>query len=930
VSWIARLRNLLQRERMQRDIDEELRSHIEMRTEDYTAAGMSPEQARREAHIVFGGAVQTREDCRDVRGIPWVEGIFEDLRFGMRTLRKDRGYTFAAIVALALGIGANTALFTLFNSAVLRPLPVPEPDRVAEVYRTTPQFPFPGPFSYSDYVYYRDHNVSFTGVAAFFPQHLRMSRASLPPTTQSEGLSSFAGVGGPERLLGAAEPVMGLFVSGNYFSVMEIGPALGRNLLPEDDQSLGPPYPVLLSENFWQRRFGRDSNILGKNLMFSGISGTVVGITPRDFMGTRPEVPDVWLPLAAQQDSQRRLQDRNTLCCEIQARMKSGVSLQQAQAEMSVLTGALHQHYPDTDPQAVVSVERAEPFGAATHRGYQRLFYVALQPAIGLVLLIACANVAGLLLGRAASRQREIAVRLALGASRGRLIRQLLTEGVLIAQLAGGVSLVLTWWMLHALVKALSSSLVGSGLSDGGTLFLNVTPDPRVFLYTLGISLLTGVAFSLAPALQATKPALSSALKEEGAGFGLRGRSRFRGWTIATQIAVCLMLLIGAGLLVQSSVRLLSTDYGFETRTVLDVSILNPAELGYSASRTEELNRLLRERLRALPGVRSIATVSRVPLGGNVTSTIIVPQGSEIVGDSRTGGQAAPFPYSLVSAEYFETLGISLLRGRSFTPQDVTNRAQVAIVSEALARRLWPGKDAIGERITIGSPSQTHFQFQQAPFLESSEIIGVARDVYSVTPIAPDPGALYLPQPTGQWDGNLLVRTNGDPRTVAAALTSEVHSLDRSLSVSFQSLDKVITSEGIFVGTRLCGILFAGIGLLGLILASVGIYSMVGYAVSRRTREIGIRMALGAARSDVLRLVLADSMRPILSGIAVGIVLGTALSRLLSALFQGLGLLDLTVLVVVSVFLTAIAMVAAYIPARRATTLDPAATLRFE
>lgn len=298
---------------------------------------------------------------------------------------------------------------------------------------------------------------------------------------------------------------------------------------------------------------------------------------------------------------------------------------------------------------------------------------------------------------------------------------------------------------------------MSSGLSDGGTLFLDIAPDARVFLFTVGVACLTGVAFTLVPALQATKPNLISAIKEEGSPFGLRGKSRFRGWMVATQVAVCLTLLIGAGMLVMSSVRLLSRDPGFETKNVLNVSVLNPQDLGYSTPRTSELRRVLEERLRSLPGVESVASASRVPLGGNVTSTSIVPVGAQAAIDARPGFQTTQFPYSLVSSEYFAALDIPLVRGRSFTPQEVQAAAPVAVVSDALARRLWPNDDPIGKRVTIGFPSQTHFQFQESIYSESTEVIGVARDVYSATAINPDPGAIYLPQRTAQWDQSLLV-----------------------------------------------------------------------------------------------------------------------------------------------------------------------------
>lgn len=858
-----------------------------------------------------------------------MDTLWQDLRFGLRTLRKDRGYTFAAIAALALGIGVNVALFTLFNGVVLQSLPVPEPNKVVAIYRTTPQLPFLGLFSYPDYVYYRDHNTSFAGVSAMSPAHLRMSGAPPSAESQATGLSNFAGISGPEQLLGASEPVNGLFVSANYFSVMSVNPVFGRSLLPGDDQGTGSPYAVLLSENYWQRRFGGDPNILGKHLLLSGISATVVGITPRDFMGERPVVPDVWLPLAAQQSPQRRLQDRTSLCCQLEARLKPGITLQQSEAEVALLTNAIKQENPETEQRAIVSVKPAVPFGFQAHSVFQVL-YLVIQMAMGLVLLIACANVAGLLMGRAAARQKEIAVRLALGASRRRLVRQLLTEGVLIAQLAGGLSVLLTWWMLDTSVKALSSSLINSGLSDGGTLLFNVTPDARVFLYTCGIALLTGIIFALLPALQATKPNLTSALKAEGALFGSGGRSRFRGWMVATQIAVCLMLLISAGVLVRSSVRLLSVDPGFETSQVLNVSILNPEELGYPASRVEELQRVLRERLRALPGVKSLAVTSDVPLGGNVRSTLVVPQGSEVTGDPRASGQAPQYPYSFVSPEYFETLSIPLLRGRSFTSQEIATQAPVAIISQALAQRLWPGEDAIGRRVTIGSPAQTHFPGQQVIYSESSEVIGIARDIHGVSIIAPDAGALYLPKPPGRWDQHLLVRVEGDPRRVMAALASEVQAVDRNLSVSLQTLDQMLTSDAYFVATRLGSILSAAIGLLGLILASVGIYSMVGYTVSQQTREIGIRLALGAQPRDVLKLVVGQAALLAVIGVGIGLAAALALTRLMSRLLFDVSATDPATFAAIALLLTAVALLASYIPARRAMKVDPMVALRYE
>jgi predicted permease len=926
---MRRLRALFSKDRMEKQLEKELRFHIEQQVRDNAAAGMTEEQARREAMLAFGGAEQIKEECRDERGVNWFEDALQDLRFGLRLLRKDRGYTFAALLALALGIGANTALFALFNGVALRPLPVTEPERVVSLYRSTAQLPFPGPFSFVDYEYIRDHSALFAFVSANSAAHLRMSGVSSSVNSQPSGSANILGISGPNQIQGGSEYVIGLFVTSDYFSVMGVSPVLGHGFRPGDDRGGAAVYPAMLSENFWERRFGRDPGILGKHVMFSGIPVVIAGITPRDFMGTRPGVPDVWIPIGAIRNPQPKPAERNNLCCFVEARLKPSARFDQVQAALPVLNAALHREHPDSDQKSQLRVEPAVPFGSG-HRAFDILFAV-FQPAIGLVLLIACANVAGLLLGRAAARQREIAVRLALGASRGRLVRQLVTEGILLAQIAGVISLGITWWMLRAGVRFVFATLASSGLTDNTTVPLNVAPDFRVFLYTVSIGMIAGLLFALAPALQATRPNLTSALKEESTPFGGTRKSRFRGWMVGTQIAVCLMLLLGAGMLVRSSIRLLTTDPGFDAPHVLDVSILNPLELGYTAARADQLHKEVLERLRALPGVKSIATASRVPLGGNVMNVIVYAQGSRIAGDPQALSQAPQFAFTFVSFKYFETLGIPLLRGRGFTEQEINGRAPVTILSAAVARTLWPGEDPIGKHVTIGSPAQASASFgRPLPFSASSEVIGIARDVYSVTSIAPDPGALYLPQLPGQWDQNLLVRTESDSRAVASAIASEVQSVDRNLSVSLQSLSKVITTEGGFVTTRVTGIVFSLIGLLGLVLASVGIYSMVGFTVSQQTREIGIRMALGAQRSDVLRLVLRRSMRPIAAGILAGMALGTALSFALSALFQGLKLLNAPVIAGVSLLLTAIALIASYLPARRAADLDPATSLRFE
>jgi predicted permease len=613
----------------------------------------------------------------------------------------------------------------------------------------------------------------------------------------------------------------------------------------------------------------------------------------------------------------------------VNGRLKPGVTLQQAQASLAVLSDAFHHEHPTADQKSGISVQQAVPYGRG-QRGFE-IGFVVFQPAIGLVLLVACANVAGLFLGKAATRRREIAVRLALGASRWRLIRQLVTEGIVVAQIAGALSLLVTWWTLRTLAKYLLDSFSNSSLNVGGTtLPIHLDPNFKVFAYTFVVGIVTGIGFALAPALHSTRLDLSSSLKDEGAAFGSGGKSRFRGWMVAVQIAVCLMLLIGAGMLVRSSMRVLSTNPGFDTKSVLNVTILNPLELGYSSSRTRDLNTQMQAKLRSLPGVTQVALVSRVPLAGNAMNTVVVPQGSAAALSPQLRAQAPQYSVTYISPEFFDALSIPILQGRTFTPQEIASRASVAVVSTGLAQRLWPGQSPLGKRIAVGSQAQQRFFTDFAVVSDSTEIIGVVSEIRSVNTIALDAGAIYFPRPATDWSGNLLVRTAGDPRVVGNALAAEVQSVDRNLSVSFQTLDAMMTAEGTFVAMRMVGIVFSIIGSLGLFLASVGIYSMVGYTVSRQTHEIGIRMALGAGNADVLRLILRRSMNPIGAGIAVGILLGVALSLVVSSIFPGLTLLDPVVIFGISALLTAIALFAAYIPARRAARVDPMVALRYE
>ena len=900
LQWI---RSLLFRSRAESELDEEMKFHLAMTQRNLAARGSAPADARREAAVLFGGTEAVKEQCRDVRGTRWIEDLFQDCIFALRLLRKDRYYTIATTLALALGIGANTAVFTIFNSVVLKPLPVPSPASLVTLNRTAPRTPFTGLFSFADYVYYRNRNTVFSSLAAETPEHLRLAAASStasPVTT--------------------AEPLVGLFVTSNYLSTFGVHPVLGHNIFPEDDARTAGPYPALLSENYWQRRFAGDPSILGQSFVVSGVSVQIVGITPHDFMGTRPEVPDIWIAASALGDPGRRALDRTTLCCALTGRLKPGITLVQAQAELAVLATALKNNYPAQARQWNVLVSPATRFGNA-HFAFVRL-YAVLQIAMALVLLIACTNVAGLLLSRAATRQREIAVRLSLGASRARLVRQLLTEGTLMAAAAGVFAYVFALYALGAISRQISASLA----ADGGTMVIDLTPDPRAFGYVLVLSLVAGISFALMPALQSTKVDVSSALKQEKAGFGLRHTGRLRGSLIAAQISVCLALLIGAGLLVQQSMRVLEMDPGFDTKSVITLQISSPQELGYTAGRISELQSRLEQRLHAFPGLVGVTFVSRTPLNGNVTTTRVTRA------DAAPTADAQQYPYTYISADFFKTMGIPLRRGREFTAEELATTAPVTVISDALEQHLWPGEDAIGKHLAVGSATETHYYGSSAPLSSSMEVIGVANDIYSKDVMLPDPGALYLPKPPHDWNAIALVRVHSDANAAAAALVNEIHAAEPNLAVNAETLSHLIATGEASAAFHVSSIVFLAIGLLGFLLASIGVYSMVAYTVTQQTREVGIRLALGAQRGHLLRALLAASTRWIAAGLVAGVGIGFSMMRVLGAQIPQLfgRAANPWVILAVSLATGALAMIAAYFPARRATRLDPAAVLRWE
>lgn len=808
---------------------------------------------------------------------------FQDLRYTLRALLKHRNFTAAALLTLALGIGINTSIFTLLYSVAFRPLAVKDPDRVVNVYQT-----LQGEYSrqvegsadllsYPEYLNYRDRVAGVSALAA------------------SADVKLYLGGNNVER-------INGLMVTDNYFSLLGGGSTLGRTFFDKECQAPLQCPVAVLSYGFWQRRFGSDRSVIGTSITLNRQRFTVLGVAAQDFRGAELAVPDVWIPVTMQpalMPESRFLEIPNLSWLGVVGRLKDNVSIPQLQAEMQLVATRMDQEYPGR--KSIVNVMPGSYVNSPEVRSEGIPIAIMVMGAVGLVLLIACANVSNLMLARAATRRKEIAVRLALGASRWRLIKLLLTESLLLAVMGGLLGLFLAVFVPPILLSV---------IPDAG-LDVDFTPNTTVFAYMFLISLITGVVFGLAPAIQSTKPDLTTDLKST------RNRPRasrpyLRNLLVIGQVAVSLVLLIGAGLLARGLQRAQSTDLGFNQKDLV-VATMDLTAQGYDEGRAATFHAQLSERLKALPGIKSVSLAQTAPFAGGRDETI------EIDGrEDASHGSALSVSANEVSAEYFQTLGIPLRRGRYFTEEDARSGQSPAVISEAMANRFWPA-DPMG-------PIAKRFKDSSG---RSHEIIAVVADISSRHIGRLDGPLFYTPaSPTRLTGYSFLLRTNENESASVSAVREVARSLDEGAFVTVAPLEENVRRE---LEPARVGAWFSGtVSLLALIIAATGIYGMLSYLVVERTSEIGIRMALGAERRNVLLLIVKDGMKLAGIGTVIGVAVAFVLTKVMSSLLFGIGQTDALTFATVSIGALAVALLACYIPARRATKVDPLVALRNE
>ncbi len=910
---MARLRQTLQRifaffrhDKLDQEFDAEVSAHLEMAIEENLRAGMTAEEARRQALVRFGGTQQMKEEHRDTRGLPVLEVLLQDVRFGLRMLRKNPGFTAVAALMLALGIGANTGIFSVMQQVLLQRLPVSHPEELVLLYA-------PGPtqghvssdegdgsesFSYPMYKDLRDHTSVFAGLAA---------KADFPVSLASRGQTERA----------EAE-----LVSGNYFEVLGVHPAIGRTLQPEDSAAEGSNPVVMLGYGYWQKRFGGDARILNEGLLINNQAMTVVGVVQSEFNGIQlGEVPDLYIPIAMKHSitpSWNGLSDHKDYWVKLIGRLKRGMSRDEAVAgiapayhalivdELALITGWNDQQKAGFLSKKVVLKNGAR--GRPLLENGTRDQLLTLMAMVGLVLVIACANVAALQIARGAARQKEIALRLSLGASRSQLVRQLVIESFLLSSFGAVLGLAIAMWISNGLVHFAAANEVADGLSS--------SLSAPVLLFAVAVTIVSSLFFGVSPALRTTRVELVSTLKEQGGSLSSgQAHASFRKGLVVSQVALTLLLITVAGGFVRSLYNLKHVDLGLQPTNILQFSV-DPELNGYTKERSLDFFRRLEERIAALPGVRSLSGVEEPLIADSDRASNVTVEGEP----AETAGTRGVLRNG-VGDGHFSNLGIPLIEGREFGVQDGPTSPKVAIINEAMAKTFFSGGSAIGRHMRIGGGN--------GPL--DMEIIGIVKDSYHSGVREKPQEFMYLPYRQEKTVGRLTyyVRSSQDPVALAGTIRKTVEELDPSLPIfqerSFEEqIDRQLSND------RLVATLATVFGALAALLAAIGIYGLLAYTVAQRTREIGVRMALGAAPDRVGRMILGDVARLVGLGILIGLPLAYALGTVVNSLLYGVKVFETTAILMALAILGIAALAAGYFPARRATRVDPMIALRYE
>lgn len=925
--FVSRIRGLFGRDRVDSDLDEEVGAHLEMLIDENLARGLSPQEARRAAYRSFGGVVQTKEAYRDQRGLPMMETLSQDIRYGLRMLRKNPGFTAVAVLTLALGIGANSAIFSVLDAVMLKTLPVRDPHELLLVNWTAQGWPaLVGDLEGSNR---KDPDGGgWVSEALPFPVFVALRNQS---STLSDVFAFSSNVNGfnvqfdGKSVTAASQPV-----SGNYFQGLGVQTLLGRPIVDADDSATAEPVAVV-SYDFWKNKLGADQEIIGKPIVINSLPLTIVGVAPPEFFGAQPGgTNDVWVTLHMYPRLVRALsfeepvkgvdpgvaaaayfEKATTWWLVVMARLKPGSAITEARAEMQGIfdqqIDAMTTSEKERENRPAIKVIAGNKGLDSLRRQFSEPLIV-LMGAVGLVLLIACANVAGLLLARATARQKEIAVRLGLGARRLRLIQQLVTESLLLAVTGGVLGLILSRWVSELLV-----TLVASGR---GSLVLPLAVNGRVVLFTAGVTMLTGVLFGVVPAFSATRVSLIAVLKEAGAGGRQAGRrSTLAKIMVSAQVALSLVLLVGAGLFMRTLQKLESVPLGFDRQHLVMFSV-SPGLNGYKGAALVDYYSRVQTRIGAIPGVSHVSFALHGPVGDGTSST------SARIPGITTGKQGFDFYRHLIGPEYFDTLGIARLAGRVLDEHDDSSAPRAAVINNAMAREAFGDVNPLGRVLRFGSDEKPR----------DFEIVGIVGDVKYNDLRKPSPPTAYFSHLQAIDNASFmtfLVRTTVEPDQIIGALRSEVGSVDanipmRGVDTLDQRIDKALLFERMF--SRLTG----SFGLLALVLVCVGLYGTMSYFVARRTNEIGVRMALGAQPARVFRMVLGEGLLLTGGGVLVGLAGAAATTRLISSSLYDVPALDPLTFGLVAVLLIAVGLVACYIPARRAMRVDPMVALRYE